>query len=338
MIRLKKTPRKILVIKPSSLGDVVHSLPFLSALHSCFPAAAIHWVVARGNEGLLEGNPVISKLWIIDKDGWKDPGRIKRTLSEITGITASLRKEKFDMVIDLQGLMRSGLIAKATGSPVRVGFSESREGSRLFYTHKVRGGRGVHAVDRYLKVARALGCTIEEACFSMPRISEPERITQIQDRLGEYAVMVPGARWHTKQWPAERFARIASVLGIRSVIVGSSADSETAKLIEAASGDEALSMAGETDIRDLICLIKGAKFMITNDSGPMHIAAACGVPVIAIFGPTSPVLTGPYGSGHIIVRAPADCSPCRKRECDDMKCMKEITMEQVMEAVNKLGT
>jgi ADP-heptose:LPS heptosyltransferase len=109
-------------------------------------------------------------------------------------------------------------------------------------------------------------------------------------------------------------------------------------LIEVASGGKALSLAGETDIRELICIIKGARYMITNDSGPMHIAAACGVPVIAIFGPTNPVLTGPYGPNNIIVQSPADCSPCRKRECDDMKCMKEITVEQVLEAVGSLST
>ena len=171
----------------------------------------------------------------------------------------------------------------------------------------------------------------------MPPLSEPERITRIKNKLGDYAVIVPGARWQTKQWPAERFARLASMLGIRSVIVGSAADYQTAKVIEAASGGKALSIAGETDIRELICIIKDARYMITNDSGPMHIAAACGVPVIAIFGPTSPVLTGPYGSNNIIVQASADCSPCRKRKCDDMKCMKEITVEQVMEAVGRLG-
>jgi lipopolysaccharide heptosyltransferase I len=337
VIRLNNSPGKILVIKPSSLGDVVHCLPFLYALHECFPAAAIHWIVARGNEGVLEGNPMISKLWIIEKDSWKDFGRLRNTLVEIKGIAAALRKEKFDMVIDLQGLMRSGLMAKATGAPMRVGFSEAREGSHLFYTHKVRGGRGIHAVDRYLKVARALGCAAGEVKFPMPLIRDSEKISRIKDKLGEYAVIVPGARWHTKQWPAERFASLASMLGIRSVIVGSAADYETAKMIEEKSAGKALSLAGETDIRELICIIRGARYVITNDSGPMHIAAGCELPVIAIFGPTNPALTGPYGSNHIIVQSPVDCFPCRKRKCDDLKCMKAISVEQVMVAVGKIS-
>jgi lipopolysaccharide heptosyltransferase I len=337
VISLNKAPGKILIIKPSSLGDVVHCLPFLYVLHECFPDAAIHWIVARGNEGVLEGNPRISKLWIIDKDSWKDFGRLSNTLSEIKGIAAALRKEKFDMVIDLQGLMRSGLMAMATGAPVRIGFSEAREGSHLFYTHKVRGGKGIHAVDRYLKVARALGCQVEEISFPLPLTGESEKISRIRNELGDYAVIVPGARWHTKQWPAEKFAALASEFGLRSLIVGSAADRGPASIIGEASGGKAVSLAGETDIRELIDVIRGARYVITNDSGPMHIAAACGIPVIAIFGPTNPALTGPYGSNHIIVQSPVDCSPCRKRKCDDMKCMKGISVGQVMEAIVKIS-
>ncbi len=336
-IEIKKIPRKILVIKPSSLGDVVHSLPFLYVLRDCFPFAKIDWVIARGIEGILEGNPMVRKLWIIDKDSWKKIGRLKWTLSEMGQLVKGLKAESYDVVIDLQGLMRSGMIAKATGSPVRIGFSEAREGSSLFYTHKVRGGRDIHAVDRYLKIAKAIGCVVDEVRSPMPLIKESDPVKCIKKDFGDYAVIVPGARWETKKWPAERFASVASMLSVKSIIVGSSADAAISKVIEEKSGGKALSMAGKTDIRELICLIRGSKFVITNDSGPMHIAAACGVPVIAIFGPTNPVRTGPYGQQNIIVRPSLDCAPCYKRKCKETKCMQEITAEKVLEAVKKIS-
>jgi len=335
-IDIKNIPRKILVIKPSSLGDVVHSLPFLYALRDRFPFATIDWVIARGLESLLEGNPMVNKLWVINKDEWKKIGCIKGTLSEIGHLVKGLREEDYDIVIDLQGLMRSGTIAKATGAPIRVGFSEAREGSTLFYTHKVSGGTDIHAVDRYLKVAEALGCDTGSPNFPMPLIRESEKILKLRSELGDYAVIVPGARWETKKWPTSQFAVLASMLPVRSVIVGGPADRALSQMIQEKSSGNALSMAGETDIMDLIWLIRGAKFVITNDSGPMHIAAACGIPVIAIFGPTDPTRTGPYGRNNIIVRSSLQCSPCFKRECKDLRCMREISVEQVFEAVRRI--
>lgn len=328
-IAIRNIPRKILIVKPSSLGDVIHSLPFLSALHECFPVAKIHWVIAKGLEGILEGNPLVSKLWIIDKDRWKKVGRIPGTISELGRLAGNLKSEDYDIVIDLQGLMRSGLITKATGAPVRIGFAEAREGSGLFYTHKVKGGRDIHAVDRYLKVVRALGCDIDEVRFPMPLIKEPEKVRQLRRAIGDYAVIVSGARWETKKWPPGQFAALASMLGMKSVVVGSAADLAISKVIEEQSRGRALSMAGETGLGDLIWLIRGAKIVITNDSGPMHIAAACGVPVVAVFGPTNPGRTGPYGRNNVIVRSSVQCSPCYKRRCRDLRCMKEITAEQV---------
>src|ERR1700690_56066 len=131
-ITIRAIPRKILVIKPSSLGDVVHSLPFLSSLNNCFPFAKIHWIIAKGIEGIIEGNPLVSKLWIIDKDKWKKVGRISGTISELSRLAKDIRAEAYDIAIDLQGLMRSGLMTKATGAPVRIGFAKAREGRSFF--------------------------------------------------------------------------------------------------------------------------------------------------------------------------------------------------------------
>jgi heptosyltransferase I len=334
-IEIINIPRKILVIKPSSLGDVVHSLPFLYSLSEHFPFAKIHWVIARGIEGVLEGNPMVSKLWIINKDRWKNLGKIKGTLSEMGRLVKGLKDEAYDIVIDLQGLMRSGLIAKATGAPIRIGFKEAREGSALFYTHRIEGGRDVHAVDRYLKVVQALGGGIGEVQFPLPLIKESEKIRLLRSDREDYIVIVPGARWETKKWPAENFVTLASLLQTKSIIVGGSAERSLSEKIQEQSKGKALSMAGETDIMDLIWLIRGAKCVVTSDSGPMHIAAACGIPVVAIFGPTSPARTGPYGTKNIILKSDLACAPCYKRKCGDLKCMKGILVEQVFKAVTE---
>jgi ADP-heptose:LPS heptosyltransferase len=196
-----KIPRKILIVKPSSLGDIVHSLPFLNALTKCFTEAQIHWVIAQGFEELLEGHPMIRRLWVIKKDSWKKIQHARHTIQEIKVLFKKLKLEKYDLVIDLQGLLRSGVITAATGSPVRIGFTEAREGSRVFYTHTVEGGKNIHAVDRYLKIAQFLGCDISEIVFPFPGLQSPSSCIPHPSSLHSpegYAVIVPGARWKTK--------------------------------------------------------------------------------------------------------------------------------------------
>lgn len=335
-IKLKKIPKKILIIKPSSLGDIIHGLPFLDAVKTAFPEAEIQWVVAKGLEGLLENHPMVSRLWIIKKDQWKNYKKIGETAAEIRGLFPRLKAESFDVVIDLQGLLRSGLIAYATRSPVRIGFSEAREGSSYFYNYKVEGGRDIHAVERYLKLASFIGCG-SDIRFPMPLVMETEKVKAIKKELGAYAVMVPGARWKTKQWDAEKFGKLASMLDIKTVVVGSAADDEIAGIIEGASNGKAVSLAGKTDLKELISIIRGARFAVSNDSGPMHIAAAANIPVVAIFGPTNPVRTGPYGSRHIIVQSDISCVPCYKKRCKAMKCMSGVSVEMVCKAVKELA-
>ncbi|MEW6571300.1 MAG: lipopolysaccharide heptosyltransferase I [Nitrospirota bacterium] len=331
-IHLPARIKKMLVVKPSSLGDVVHSLPFLNVIKSYFFNSEIHWVIAKGIEGLLEGHPMIDKLWIIGKDDWKKLSNVKRTISEIRNLWKDLKKEKFDFVIDLQGLLRSGLITVATGSRVRVGFGEAREGSKLFYTHRVKTARDIHAVERNLKVAEFLGCDTSPVFFPFPLYyPNPSIMSALPDNYGVFA---PGARWETKKWPAERFGRLASLLTVPVVIIGNKSDKVIAEEIVNSAKGEALSLAGETSLKELMEVIKRARFVVSNDSGPMHIAAALGIPVFAIFGPTDPVRTGPYGKGHTVIRADVSCSPCLKKTCEDLKCMRSISAERVCEAMS----
>jgi len=335
VLKFKKPPRKILVIKPSSLGDVVHSLPFLNALRDSFPKAEIHWIIANGLEGLLEGHPMISKLWIINKDSWKQIKGVRTTIKELSSLFKSLKAEKYDIVIDLQGLLRSGILAKATGAQVRIGFKEAREGSRIFYTHTVKGGRDVHAVDRYLEMAKFLGCDISEVKFPFPLFfgSQPSAISH--QLPSKYAVIVPGARWKTKRWPPERFGQLASMLPVKSIVVGGESEAETADIVVGNSNGNAVSTAGNTTLKYLIDIIRNAEFVVTNDSGPMHIAAALNVPVFAIFGPTNPLRTGPYGNRHVVIRRKLKCSPCYKKKCGNIQCMDMIEVKEVADIVRQ---
>jgi len=334
---LKRDPEKILIVKPSSLGDIVHSLVVLAALHKRFPLARIDWVVAKGFEGLLEGHPLLTRLWIIRKDQWKVLSHLRRTARELKELFLALRTERYDLVIDLQGLLRSGIITQATKSPVRLGLAEAREGSRLFYTNTVAGGRDIHAVDRYLKLAAAVGCDISSVSFPFPPAKDSAEIGLLIEKLGDYAILVPGARKPVNRWPAERFGALAAALPIKTLVLGSRADAALADSVVAASGGKALSLAGQTSIPELIQLIRGGRFMVCNDTGPMHIAAACAIPVVALFGPANPVRTGPYGSVHAVIKADVPCAPCYKKECSKPPCMETISVSQVVDAIQMRG-
>ncbi|MBF0538149.1 MAG: glycosyltransferase family 9 protein [Nitrospirae bacterium] len=329
---------KILIIKPSSLGDVIHALPFLSALCNTYPQAKPHWVIARGLHDLLDGHPMIKKLWVIDKDQWKRPMRVKESIAELNALRVGLREERFDVVVDLQGLFRSGVIAALSGCPLRIGFKEAREGSRLFYNQLVEGGSGLHAVDRYLRVATtALGCKGGSVDFPLPVTREPAGLL---GALEDFTVIAPGARWQTKQWEAEKFAQVAARLPLPSVVIGSTGDTEVAAAVVAGSGQKAINLAGRTSLKELVGIISRARLMLTNDTGPMHIAAALNVPVFAVFGPTDPRLTGPYGSygsfGHVF-RTGIACSPCRKKNCRTKKCMRDLSFQSVYETIVDSG-
>ena len=320
-------PVKILIVKPSSLGDIVHSLPVLDVLHRCFPAAEIHWVVAEGFEGILEEHPMLTRVWVIQKDRWKKLTKIQGTMAELTGLFRNLRAERFDCAIDLQGLFRSGLITKATGAPLRIGFREAKEGSTLFYTRKVATEKDTHAVDRYLKIPASLGCDVSGARFPFPPfVDAAGKNVPVE---GEYAVMVPGARKPVNRWAATRFGELAARLPLRTVVVGSRGDRELADDVVRASRGKAVSLAGMTDTRELVALIRTARLLVSNDTGPMHIAAALSVPVFALFGPANPLRTGPYGDIHTVIRKELPCSPCYKRHCKRPFCMDMITVDEV---------
>ena len=327
---------KILIIKPSAWGDVVHSLPFLAALKRRYPAAEIHWVIAKGLHSFLEGHPLIDKLWIMDKDGWKRIGNFRQILPEINAFRKGLGKEHFDISIDLSGLLRSGLITWAASARYKLGFSDSDEGSPFFYSHKIEGGKQIHAIDRYLKLARLLDCDISTIEYPFPPLPEIEKV--FPTLTEEFCIMAPSAGKDANRWPAERFGQLAAQLNLPTLVIASAADAHVAKAVVAASKGKAINMAGKTNLKELVALIRKSSYFICNDTGPMHIAAALKIPVFALFGPANPTRTGPYGSNHTIIQEHLSCSPCYARKpCTkyDWRCMKDLTAEKVFGVIKK---
>jgi heptosyltransferase-1 len=325
----KRNFKKILIVKPSSLGDIIHSLPLLNEIKSNFPGSVVHWVIAKGLEGILEDHPLVDRLWVINKDNWGKPSLIIQTFYELFCLYRNLKAENYDLVLDLQGLLRSGIITLFTHAPLRAGFSDARELSPLFYNLKVHGGKNIHAVERYLKIGTLIGMDITDATFPLPSVDMNHDIKE------PYYVVVPGARWPSKRWPAENFVEVMKAIPLRAIIVGGREDIDLSLKVYSGTTGNSINMTGRTDLHMLVSLIKGAVFILSNDTGPMHIGAALSVPVYAIFGPTDEKLTGPYGNIHRIFRADISCSPCFNKRCKTMACMKEIRPKMVIEAIRK---
>ncbi len=336
----KQSRIRILIIKPSSLGDVVHTLPVLRALRRRYPAAEIVWLIKSAWAPLVAGHPDLDGVIAepFTPGGWLRAAR-------------AARAGRYDIALDLQGLLRSGMLARASGAPIRIGLSDSREGSRWFYTHRVDVSPDGHAIDRYLAAAAYLDAPVETPEFVFPPGGEGA-VVEFLRRHGlsqkrPLVAIAPLARWATKRWPSERFARVAKALrdrlGAGLVLIGG--PEERAELrrvagrIEGANGDGGPAIAAKLGLRYLPALLRGVDLLITNDSGPMHVAAAVGTPVVAVFGPTDPKRTGPYGDRNRVLRADIPCSPCLSRRCGNperLLCMRMIGEREVLSAAEEL--
>jgi heptosyltransferase-1 len=331
LIPLATPPQRILIIKPSAIGDVVHALPVLNLLRTRWPAAHISWLVTPTCSSLLEGHPQLDEVILFQRNRYGKHWWNPMVLAEFWRFNRDLRRRNFDLVIDLQGLLRSGYLSWKTAAPVRVGFSDAREGATYFYTHKVQAdSRTEHAVFRYLKVAQALGCPIEPVKFVFPTdASDRAAIAALLPAGKPYAVLLPGSNWLTKRWPVEHFAQAArdirSRFGLEPVIAGGPDDTSLAAQIEG------LNLCGKTPLRQLVALLEGASLVIANDSGPMHIAAALNRPLVTPFGPTNPNLTGPYGRMDSVLRVDIPCSPCLSRRCSHQSCLKWLKPQDVLD-------
>jgi len=347
----RNRPVNILIVKLSAIGDVVHALPFLEVLKKGFPGARIDWLVEEAASRIIEGHSAISGIIISRRRSWQDQMRkgrnIFKVIDEAARFLKDVRSREYDLIIDLQGLLKSGVLVGLSKGKRKVGMSGSREGARLFLNERpIPVNYGQHAIDRYLRVAEYLGCDSAGWSGHIP-FFEPDRrsIDQILDleRIEKKPLVAvnPIAKWPTKLWNPERFAiladRIRDELACEIAFTGSSIDRPVITRIARMMGRAPLNLAGRTNLKELAYLYTRCRLLITTDTGPMHIAAAMGCPVVALFGPTAPWRTGPYGKGHKVIRADIECSPCFKKRCDHMKCMDEITVEKVFEGVREVS-
>ena len=331
-IPLDHPPRRVLIVKPSAIGDVVHALPILNLLKRRWPAASFSWLVTPACAGILDKHPMLNEVIRFDRkaygQGWHRPV----VLRSLADFSRGLRDRRFDLVVDLQGLFRSGWLTFQTAAPVRVGLADAREMAGLFYTHRVHvGRREQHAVERYLCVAEALGAGRGPVEFPFAA-TNADRAFVAARTPSRYAVLFPGTNWPTKQWPVEKFAALIEPLrqrfGLETVVGGAPNEVDLAAKITGAAAN----LAGTTTLNQLVALIAGAALVVSNDSGPMHVAAALGRPLVVPFGPTNPVRTGPYGRAASVVRLELPCSPCYSRRCSHQTCLQKLEVEAVLAA------
>ena len=332
--------KRLLLIKPSSLGDVCHAAATAWALKERWPTLAITWLVNTAFE------PLVKPLSCIDVTLGFERGRFRGLLAplarqgELRGFTRQLREGRFDCVLDLQGLFRSGLFAWLSRAPLRVGGSSAREGSRLFHNLRVpEPGQPAHARQRYAALAAALGCTEPSREDLDVREEERERARALLREAGfEGAApmcVCPGARWQSKLYPPRLMAAVLDRLGEhRPVLVGSAEMNDIcAEVAAACKVARPLNLCGRTGLRELCALLDISRMLLTCDSGPMHIAAAQGTRVLAILGPTDARRTGPWGQLENVITGECEIMPCLKRECPGLgnKCMRDLDPARVAE-------
>ena len=341
---------EILIVKLSAIGDVVHTLPFLDVLQKNFPRAKIDWLVEEGAAGIIEGHPAIRRVIISRRNFWGkrliEDKRFLPVFREVLSFIKDLRGHRYDWVIDLQGLLKSGALVGLARGGRKVGMTGAREGAWLFLKEpSVSVNYHQHAIERYLDVAAYLGCTRDEWDSRIPVFEAQKRLVEQMlqgDGLrGKSLVAInPMAKWKTKLWEPELFAalgdRILKDFSCRIIFTGSKGDRPVIEKISSMMKTRPSNFAGRTGLKELADLYGRCRVLITTDTGPMHMAAAMGCPVVALFGPTSALRTGPYGAGHSVITSGVDCSPCFKKTCDQWSCMRDITVDSVYEAVREV--
>ncbi len=362
----KKDYRRILIVKMSSLGDVIHALPTLYALKQNWPDAKITWAVHEQFGTVLPGQPWLDEVIYIDKKKLK-------SLSYLWHLRKELHSRHFDMCLDLQCLAKSALVSWLSGAPEKYGYWELREGSGLVNKGLVGPNKMGHVIERYLDTVRALGGTVDRIEFPLRHDEEAKKSVQLKLTAfsGPYAVIVPGARWAVKEWPTQNFGALCKRLvdaGVTPVLAGAPSDVEKAAEVMAAANESAttaagtagnatdttvsnaigttassatgikvINLVGQTSLPELIELIRGCAIYISADTGPLHMANALQKPLVALFGTTSPDRTGPYGGDyvHVIVSPTSKATP-EHPLVDDPECMKQITVDRVWDVVKPL--
>jgi len=333
----------ILIIKPSSLGDIVLALPALTALRKSLPDANITWLIRPEFAPLLENHPHLNDIIIFDREllgkAWFHP----HAFASLISLIRRLRRRKFDAVIDLQGLFRTASLAWLTGCKKRFGIAKARELAHFFYTHKVTQDKQcIHLVDYYLKIIQTITASETRAQFVFPQ--DPSAAGSVSSLLknhgiepDNYAVFVPGSAHSDKCWPIQRFAvladKISSQFHLSIVATGTASEKDTVENLKNLANVPLTNFAGQTSLSRLIALLKAAKLVITNDTGPGHIAAALSTPLVMIFGRSNPARVAPYARPQCVVAIEPDGRGLQPDRPDPKYDINKITVAQVYQKV-----
>ena len=338
---------RILLIKLSAIGDVVHTLPAAAMLKRALPDAHLAWVVERRASAILQGSPAIDELIELDTRTWRKNAFQKTTQQGMREQVERLR-DKFDIAIDFQGLLKSGLVAKATNAPRRIGFAseELREkASRIFLTEQVSTASARHIIDKNLMLA----CSILPASaiypstqdYEFPIAVSPEDEQYIAEQMtgcaGSFAILNPGGGWVTKLWNPEKFGAVADWLwqehGITSFVTYGPGEEHLAQGVAQYSRQKVAIPLAST-LKQFVALARRSSLFVGGDTGPLHIAAACRTPIVGLYGPTLPERNGPFDKNDITVGRDLWCRiDCHKRKCWHWQCM-EISIAEVIQAIS----
>ncbi|MDR1871403.1 MAG: lipopolysaccharide heptosyltransferase II [Deltaproteobacteria bacterium] len=336
-------PNNILIIKMSSLGDVIHALPSLAALRALYPKAQIHWVVEADLAPLLPGPPFLDKIIVFPRAELKISSPI-RFFRALNGLRRQLKEVRYDLSIDFQALAKSSLVAFLAGAQKKLAYWETREGSFLVSKGVKGPNANDHVIQRYLDVIRYLGPVAPKLTFPLPDFTREKtslnKTLKIMGSNSPRVIFCPGASWPTKLWPPENYAALAGLLakeGYSLVLAGGPLESALALRIKAlAPRAPIVDLTGQTDLRGLMALATLGQLIIGSDSGPTHVAAATGRPTISLYGPNNPQRTGVWGPLAHNILSPAPCAPCFKKDCPkDFICMERLTVETVFAAAKK---
>ena len=335
-------PRRVLIIKPSSLGDVVSALPVLRGLRRSFPDCRVDWLISTGCAPLLQGDGDLDQLVLFDRPLLGRWWRSRAGAKALVSLSQQIRRRGYDWVIDLQGLLRSGLFGWLSGAGVRAGFAHPRERlTRAFYTHAIDVG-AAHTIDRNIELARRLGIDARGEDFRLnvtpaARDRAIQLLRQGQLEQGRFLVLVPPTRWPSKLYPARHWRALVGHLAgqYRMAIVGAPSERDICAAVAQGLESAAVNLAGRTGLAELAALISLSAGVVCSDSAAMFIAPAVGVPALALVGPTRVELTGPYNLGGAVVSS-APCRGCLSRRCRHTACMQLIDPSDVAVAARTL--
>ncbi len=323
----------ILIVRLGALGDVVHAVPAAAALRKAFPEAGIDWLVEAKHRDIVDLVTAIDRTVTLDSP----------TLAGWTTVLRALRRTSYDIAIDLQGLLKSAVLARGSGAARVVGFSiwHLREKTaRPFYSdaHEAEGG---HVIAKNLRLLRAVGVEDDEIRFPLADVASPA-LEQLRQRIPAdrpFALLNAGAAWPNKRWPPERFGELASFLrdacGLTPVVLWGPGEEQLADTVIAASSNTAIA-APATGIADLVAIARASALVVSGDTGPLHIATAVGTPTVSLFGPTDPARNGPYAAEDEVVSRYGACGCQYDRRCHESSwCLGEVTAAEVCAAVQR---